>query len=94
LLGHDAGRLAQRGLDVTDRRRPRVRHVALVEEPGGRSCAGILHVEEGGQGVVVDLHQLARVDGARTIDRHDNRDRLADVAHALAGEGRLQVGRV
>ena len=47
-----------------------------------------------GQGVVLDLDELARVGGGGAIGRHDHRDRLADVADPVARQRRLQIGRV
>ena len=57
----------------------RVEHGAL----GGERFA---HVGERGQLLVVDLHRLRRVLGLRGVAGDDRRDRVADVAHAIAGE--------
>ena len=93
-LSHDARRLPQRGLDVPERGRPRVRHVALGKERRRAVVLQVFGVDEGRQDVVLDLDELAGVDGARAIVRDDDRHRLADVPHPVANQWRLQIGSV
>ena len=89
-LADDAGGAAQRGLDVAQGRRPGVGHVAL----GKQKRARVIDVDARRQDVVLDLDELARVDGGGAIGRDQDRDRLADVADPVAGQRRLQIGRV
>lgn len=46
----------------------------------------VLGVDHGGQRLVVDVHQLSRVDRLGPGLRHDHGDRLTDEAHAVGGQ--------
>ena len=45
-------------------------------------------IDHGGQRAVVDLDQVERVFGEIAVRRDDDRDRLADIAHAVDRDGR------
>src|SRR5262249_35091853 len=46
------------------------------------------------QDVIVDLDQLARVDGGGAVRRNDDRDRLAPVANGVARQWGLEIARM
>ena len=79
-----------RGLGVADlllhARRPVARHVVVDQQV---AVAGVLDAHHGRQHVVVDADPVDGVLGDVAVDRHDHRDRLADVVDLVAGQGVL-----
>ena len=71
-----------------------------VEDPGVRAVRALVRVheplvarrgrqvEDRGQRLVFDLDRVERVDGAVPVTGHDDRDRLAVVAHEPVGDRR------
>jgi hypothetical protein len=88
LLTHDEGRARQHGVDVAERRGPRVGLVALGKERDGVRV-GELDMRR--QDVVLDVDQIARIDRGGAIGRDDHRDGLTHVTHGIAGQRRLKV---
>jgi len=93
-VAHHERTLPQRGVDVAERRGPRVGHVALGEERRSTIDARVGWTDERGKHVVLDLDELSRIDGGGTLGRHDHRDGLARVADRVDGQRRLKVGGV
>ena len=79
------GRVAEGADDV----RPR-----LGEEQAALAAQRLVHGDDGGQDVVIDVHQLDGVLALVHLLGHDRRDRLADEPHHAAGEQRLLHGLV
>ena len=86
---HDPVRAGERVLRVSGSRSPAT---TLCPEPVElQRCAGrqrLLHVDDRGQRVVVDVDQLDRVDGLGAGLRDDQRDRLADEPNPVDGQRR------
>ena len=94
---HADGRARQRALRVPDPHREGDAHVVapLRVEEGCAGCQPRLDVDDGRQGLVLDLDQLEGVLRRVGVGGDDHRDRLADVADPLVSQrelrGRLQV---
>ena len=59
---------------------------------GGARCTRRVRVVIGRQFAQLDLDQRERLGGGTSVDRRHRRDRLAAIAHPVAGEGEFVLG--